>query len=308
MKIQYSVVIPVYNSQRSIESLLIRLTRVMKQMKGSYEIICVDDGSSDGSWGILEKQMAVLGHLRIIRLIRNFGQHRAILCGLRHVRGSYVFTLDDDLQNPPEEIPKLLRKMESGHADVVIGTPMRRKQSFVRNMGSTVFNRLFTVILKKPPDTQMGSMFCIKRSVVDAIGLEKTPNPLLGALVFSHTHNVANVTVIYEKRKYGSSTYSYLTLMAVFYDLVINYSTIPLRAMSIVGFLSFLIGCIGSMVVAVRTLVFQKGLQGWSSIITVLFLFFGLTLMSFSIVGEYLTRILQEVSETKQYVIRQKKF
>lgn len=218
-----SVVVPVYNSESSIAELYYRLEKVLAFIADEYEIIMVDDGSKDNSF----KEMSGLHHsgraLRIIRLEGNYGQQNAIMCGLRHTTGDYAVTIDDDLQNPPEEIPKLLEKLKCGF-DVVYGIPAARKQKGVRNLGTVMTDLFFSIVCRKPWDVRVGSFRVMKRSIVEKIINDQRSFVYITAITLKHTRNIGNAEVLHETRKYGSSNYSLRKLVGLFCRLVINYS------------------------------------------------------------------------------------
>ena len=224
-----SVVIPVYNSESSIGELYCRVDKVLASLASEYEIIMVDDGSKDNSF----KEMSMLHSkeraLRIICLEGNFGQQNAIMCGLRNATGDYVITIDDDLQNPPEEIPKLLEKLESGY-DVVYGIAAARKQSGIRRLGTAMTDLFFNMICSKPKEVRVGSFRGLKRHIVEKIINDFGSFVYITAITLKHTRNIGNVEVLHEVRKYGSSNYSLCKLAGLFYKLVVNYSGLSVES------------------------------------------------------------------------------
>ena len=218
-----SVIIPVYNSESSLAELYERLDCVLASIAGEYEIIMVDDGSRDNSYREMEKLYLKGGALRIIGLEGNFGQQNAIMCGLRHATGDYIVTIDDDLQNPPDEIPKLLEGLAAGY-DVVYGIPTDRKQYGLRNAGTILTDLFFTFICKKPWNVRVGSFRAMKRQIAGKIIAERRHFVYITAITLKHTRNIGNVEVLHEERKYGSSNYSFRKLIGLFCRLAVNYS------------------------------------------------------------------------------------
>jgi undecaprenyl-phosphate 4-deoxy-4-formamido-L-arabinose transferase len=218
-----SIVIPVYNSERSLGELCDRLEKVLACVANEYEIIMVDDGSMDNSFKEMSRLHSTERALRIISLEGNFGQQNAIMCGLRHSTGDYVITIDDDLQNPPEEITKLLEKLETGY-DVVYGIPTVRKQYGVRNLGTIMTDLFFNMICSKPGNVRVGSFRGLKRSIVEKIINDQRSFVYITAITLKYTRNIGNVEVSHEERKYGSSNYSFCKLVKLFYKLFVNYS------------------------------------------------------------------------------------
>jgi glycosyltransferase involved in cell wall biosynthesis len=302
--IDYSVVIPIFNAEKSLPILYSRLIAILSQLNKNFEIIFIDDGSRDKSWEILENIYGNDNNVKIIQLMKNFGQHRALMCGLQYAEGKYVITMDDDLQHPPEEIPKLIRKIQLSRMDAVIGKPISKRHSSFKNMGSIILDKLYTLILKKPKNVRVGSFCILTDKLVSEIRKETTSNPMLNALMFKNTRRIINETVNHHKRKYGKTTYSLSKLLTICYNLIINYSALPLKLVSVIGFLASSLGFVGFIYVFTRAMFGKTSVAGWASTVLLILFFSGLILFSFGIVGEYLIRILQEVGNQEQYKIR----
>jgi polyisoprenyl-phosphate glycosyltransferase len=302
----FSVVIPVYNSERSLNELSKRLIDVFeKEMDAGYEIIFVDDASGDQSWDMLKKIKRSNARITVIRLSRNFGQHCATMCGFNQCRGEYVVTLDDDLQHPPEEIPKLFRKLTETGADVVIGRPGKKRHSIFRNLGSLIVDRAYQKIFNKPPGLYIGSFRIMREWVLKECILNKSPNPMIGGIILQATHNIVNESLAHCKRAYGSSNYSLGKIFKILLDLFINFSTIPLKIVSGCGTVFFIMSVIAGVVIVERKISGLITIPGWASIM-VLFLFFsGVNMIVLGVVGEYLARIIKEITYAKQYLIRE---
>ncbi|MFX1501268.1 MAG: glycosyltransferase family 2 protein [Promethearchaeota archaeon] len=300
-----SVVIPVYNSEQSLEELCERLEKVFEKENMQYEIILVDDCSKDNSWKILKKLKNGNECIKIIRLMKNFGQHNAILCGFNYVNGDYVVTIDDDLQNPPEEIPKLLKKIKNGY-DAVIGCQQRKNDKLYKKLGSRAIRYLNRKIFGKPKNLIISSFRIMKKEVTDEIKLLKSPFPYITGMLLSLTNNIANETVKHDKRKYGTSTYSLSKLIRLSFNLMINYSSWPLKALAVVGFSISIFSFGYAMFVIVEKLTIGVNVPGWTSVIVLLSFFNGLILIMLALIGEYLGRIIIEVSNAPQFVIRKK--
>ena len=220
-----SVVVPVYNSASSIRELCARLKVILNVLAEKYEIILVDDGSKDNSVKQIKEAFADDIAIKLISLEDNFGQQSAIMCGLRHAKGDYIITIDDDLQNPPEEIEALMKEMEKGY-DVVYGIPLVKKHSGTRNFGSSIANLLFDVVCSKPRNVRVSSFRVLKKSIVEAVIEEKSSFVYISAATLKHTKNIGNVIVLHEARKHGSSSYNILKLLKLFYNIYINYSSL----------------------------------------------------------------------------------
>ncbi len=302
---EYSVVVPVYNSETSLGELCQRISDVFRKMEESYEIILVDDSSADNSWQIMKGLKKNDKNIKIIQLMRNFGQHNAVICGFHQVTGKYVITMDDDLQNPPEEIPTLINKIKEGY-DVVIGAQEVKQDSFFKNLSSFFIRYLNTKIFNKPKDLKLSSFRIMTRAVVDETKILKTPYPYISGMILSLTRNLTNVTVRHDKRKYGSSTYNLAKLISLAFNLIVNYSSLPLKFLTFIGIIvSAASFCIGLYFI-LKKLIVGIPVPGWTSVVFLLSFFNGLLLIILSIMGEYLARIINEVSNKQQFVIRDK--
>ena len=302
---EYSVVIPVYNSEASLAELCSRIRGVFERMGMTYEIVLVDDGSIDNSWQVMKTQRKKNGDIKVIQLMRNFGQPNALMCGFHHVSGRYVITMDDDLQNPPEEIPKLIDEMKKGY-DSVIGALEVKQDSAFKKTGSLLIRYLLTRIFDKPKEMKLSSFRIIKRTVTDEIKALNTPYPFITGMLLSITINIGNVTVKHEARKHGRSNYNFAKLIQLAFNLLINYTTLPLRILTMVGILiSTLSFCMGLYFV-IKKLMLNIAVPGWTSLIVLLSFFNGLLLIILSLIGEYLGRIIGEISNKRQFVIKEK--
>ncbi|MNW44171.1 Undecaprenyl-phosphate 4-deoxy-4-formamido-L-arabinose transferase [compost metagenome] len=302
-----SIVIPVYNSSEGLDELYDRITSVLSSINYQYEVILIDDCSKDKSFSKMNELNKKDNRIQIIQLMRNYGQHNAIICGMKFSSGHFVITMDDDLQNPPEEIPNLINEIKKGY-DCVVGTPLLKKHAGYRNFGSYLINRSYQHIFSKPPHIKMSSFRILSRSLVDSIISQNTINPMIDALILKNTNNISNLDVEHDFRKYGSSNYSFKKSYKLAMDILVNYSTIPLQLISWCGFFSAGIGALVVMYVLVGNIFGWISAVGWSSIIALISIFSGLILISFGVVGEYLIRIIGQVSNSQQYSIRNSSF
>lgn len=223
MNRRISVVVPVYNSSRTIEQLVERLSKVFEGLAADFEIIMVDDGSLDNSFSVMEKIYKSRENIKIVKLDGNYGQQNAIICGLAAVEKELAVTIDDDLQYPPEEIEKLLKKLEEGY-EVVYGIPKDKKHSRVRNIGTRMTDLLFRVLYNKPKDIKISSFRIIKADVVKEIVLSKEAFVYISALTFKITRNIANVSVLHNPREIGKSNYNLYKLLRLYLKIFIYYS------------------------------------------------------------------------------------
>lgn len=223
MRKYISVVIPVYNSEASLSELTEGLTKVLKGIAAKYEIVLVDDGSKDDSVQRLKQLKRQQNNLKLICLDGNYGQQNALLCGLRYAKGDFIVTMDDDLQNPPEEIGRLLDKLAEGY-DVVYGIPLQKQHSGMRNAGALMRDLLFRLICGKPAGVKLSSFRAMRRSVAEKVTEETSSFVYLSALILRYTKHIGNVWVVHHPRQYGSSNYSYAKLARLFFQLLLNYS------------------------------------------------------------------------------------
>jgi len=223
MNLDISVVIPVYNSANSLDKLYRRLSSSLRELCPVYEIILVDDGSTDASYKEMCRLHQQDTRVKAISLKRNYGQQNALMCGLSYSKGQIAITMDDDLQNPPEEIEKLVKKLEEGY-DVVYGIPVKKKHSFYRNLGAVMRDCLFNIICNKPGSIRLSSFRAMKKSLVGEILKDRTAFVYISAITFRYSVKAANVCVKHDDRIYNSSGYTPARLAKLFFMLMVYYS------------------------------------------------------------------------------------
>lgn len=299
-----SVVVPVFCSAVLLPSLLQRLTKALDDEGRPWDVVLVDDASPDGSYEVLQQLRAGDSRLRIVQLARNHGQQQATLCGLNYARGSEVITIDDDLQNPPEEIHALLAKLREGHA-AVIGRITDKRHGWWRNAGSRAHQYLAERIIGKPPDLYLSSFRALSRVAVDRLVRYKGAHPHISALLLKSVpaSAIVNVDVSHAPRPVGQSTYSLRKLLKTASFLLINHSYIPLRFMIGWGFILSLLSVLFAGYVVVRVLFFGQALPGWPSLSVLVSFLCGNILMALGVVGEYLGRLVEEQSMSEQFAV-----
>jgi len=272
-------------------------------IKLSYEIIFIDDASPDDSWKVLNQiRKKDSEHVKIIRLTRNFGQHNALMCGFAHVKGDYVVTLDDDLQNPPEEITKLLKKIEEGYA-VVYGEYVLKKHSTYRNVGSSLVQYLYKKIFDVPGN--LTSFRIIRKQVIKGL-LEYTKNyTFIDGLIAWQTRNIGYVSVSHIERKKGTSGYTISKLIILSVNMLTNFSIFPLQLATIVGFIMSLLGLVMTLFIIFKKLFYGIPVTGFASTIVTITIFSGTQLITIGLIGEYIGRIHLNVNNKPQYRIRE---
>ena len=301
-----SLVIPVYNEEGNLTQLMDRIRPVMASMGRPYEVVFVDDGSRDRSLEILEG-FAQSSEVRVVELTRNYGQHAAILAGFSIVRGDIVVTLDADLQNPPEEIPRLIATMEEGGFDVVGSIRRGRKDSFFRIIPSKIVN----MVARKITGVQMTDWGCMlrayRRAVVERMSACHEHATFIPALATHFGKRVTEIEVAHEERHGGKSNYPLRKLINLQFDLVASFSDIPIKLIMYGGVAMAALGVAFGTVLAVARLVYGAlwAAQGVFTLFAILFAFVGLQFFALGLIGEYIGRIYREVRKRPEYVIEQ---
>lgn len=300
---EYSAIIPVFNSRSFVGETIDACLRFFDQQGVSHELVLVDDGSRDGSWDVLTARAAACPQIVAIRLLRNYGQHTAVYCGLEHSRGRWVITLDDDLQHPPEEIAHLLaRRHES---DAIFGRFGRKQHSLVRRLGSELINRLNHYIFGQPRGLVVSSFRLLRREVVDRILSYRVREPYINGLVVLCAEHPTNVTVQHLPSKRGQSGYDRTKLLALVARILFNYSSFPLRMVSFAGILVALASLLLSVYFAARALLVGNRVPGWASLAVLVSFFNGVSLLLLGMLGEYLVRTLDQVRGAAPYEVAQ---
>lgn len=299
-----SVVVPVFRSAALLPALAERLKSVLEAQAQPWEVIMVDDASPDETYLVMRQLRARDPRVRIVQLARNHGQQHATLCGLNYARGEEVVTIDDDLQNPPEEIARLLAKLREGHA-AVIGRITDKQHGWWRNAGSRAHQYFAQRILGKPPGLYLSSFRALSRRAVDRVVRYKGAHPHISALLLKALppEAIVNLDVRHDAREVGASTYSVRKLLKTASFLLINHSYIPLRFMTGWGFLLSLLSLLFAALVVVRVLFYGAAVQGWPSLAVLVAFLSGNILMALGIVGEYLGRLVEEFSVSEQFAI-----
>ena len=299
-----SVVVPVYNEEGNLPELIQRLTAVMDALGRSYELVFVDDGSRDRSLEILEAAARErAGRMRVLELARNFGQHQAILAAFENVTGDVVVTLDADLQNPPEEIPKLLAKFDEGY-DVVGGVRQNRQDSFLRKAASRLVNRATTLITRMRL-TDFGCMLrAYSREVVEEINRCDEASTFIPALGQSFARRPTEVPVAHAARRHGESNYSLYRLIRLNFDLMTGFSLVPLQVFGLMGMAVAVGGVAFGLFLFVRRLIVGAEVEGVFTLFAILFTLLGIAMAGLGLVGEYVGRIYLQVRGRPRFRVR----
>jgi len=299
-----SVVIPVYNEELGLPRLFERLLPVMEGMKRDYEIILVDDGSFDKSLEILRSHASE--KVIVVELSRNYGQHSAVFAGFETSTGEIIVTLDADLQNPPEEIPRLVDVMEQGKYEVVGTVRIMRQDTLFRKTASKIIN----AVTRKITGVHLRDWGCMlrayRRHVVEYMVSSHEHSTFIPALATSFAKDIAEIDVRHEERFAGETKYSLSKLISLQFDLVTSFSDFPLKALLYSGLVLAFLGIGFGTFLAVARLAFGAGwaAQGIFTLFAVLFFFIGAQVLAFGIMGEYVGRIYKEVKQRPPYTIR----
>ncbi len=304
----YSVVVPVYNSEHTLEELYERLKNTFEHtLHENFELILVDDSSRDHSFEIMQKLRNQDHRVKIVQMARNFGQHPALLCGFSFVKGDFVITMDDDLQHQPEELPKMIRVMnDRPDVDVILASYEGRQHNAVRRFGSKVSIWATSKMLGKDPSLEITSYRLMRRFIVEALLKDHTHLPQIGNLLVQSSNRIINVPVKHAARAYGHSGYSFRRLVKDLIFDITTHTAFPLIVVRDIGIAGFFITIILLFYYLIRYLAFGSSVEGWTSLMLIVLGGFSLTLFSLGIIGMYLMNILDEAKKMPHYVIRQK--
>jgi len=298
---ELSVIIPVFNSEKSIKKLVLELINTLKDI--DFEVILVNDGSKDQSEKIGEGLAEEFKQVTFISLRRNFGEHNAVMCGLNYSSGLYSVIVDDDFQNPPEEIIKLLGEIRKGY-DVVYSKYKIKKHGFFRNLGSKFNDFVANHLLEKPRHLYLSSFKIIHRDVVQEIIKYKGPFPYIDGLVLRTTDNITSIYVDHSDRMEGRSNYNLKKLVLLYLNMFVNFSIIPLRIFTLSGVIVFLIGVILSVFFIVRRLLHPEFPAGWTSVALVVVTLSAFQIIFLGLIGEYLGKQYLDQNNTPQWTIK----
>jgi glycosyltransferase involved in cell wall biosynthesis len=298
-----SIVIPVYNAASSLQVLLERLERSLRDTGHRFEVILVNDGSRDDSWSLIQAEAVRRSWLVGIDLSRNFGQHNALLCGIRAAHHEAIVTMDDDLQNPPEEIPRLLELLATGR-DVVYGFPEQGQHGFWRDMASQTTKIVLGGVLGASTARQVCGFRAFRTELRSAFDDFGGPSVNIDVLLTWATTKFGALTVRHEPRQFGASNYTFRKLAAHAVNMLTGFSTVPLQIASILGFALTLFGCFLLIVVIARYVIQGVMVPGFTFLASVIVIFSGAQLFTLGVIGEYLARMHFRIMRQPSYSIR----
>jgi undecaprenyl-phosphate 4-deoxy-4-formamido-L-arabinose transferase len=298
-----SVVIPVYKGAESLPELIDELARVLPALTDRYEVILVDDGSPDRSWQVIEELAARHPWVRGITLMRNYGQHNALLCGIRSARHDVIITMDDDLQHPPDQIPTLLAAL-TDQVDVVYGAPEHERHGLLRDLASQITKLVLQSSMGVQIAREVSAFRAFRTILRDAFATYTNPYVSIDVLLTWGTRRFAAVRVPHAQRKYGQSNYTLRKLITHALNMITGFSTLPLQIASLLGFALAIFGVFVLVYVVGRALILGVVVPGFAFLASVIAIFSGAQLFALGIIGEYLARIHSRAMERPVYTIR----
>lgn len=302
-----SIVIPVYNSEAILDELIKQITFEIRKKINLFEdqeIILVNDNSIDNSWKkikeIATKQKNVIG----INLTKNFGQHNALMAGIKNSRGDFLITMDDDLQHSPNYIIEIINKLNQGF-DVCYTKYEKNKYSYLKKLGSAINDKVANIVLDKPKNIYLSSYRGIKRNVINELKKFDSPYVYLDGIILNVTNNIGSIYIQHNERLKGNSGYSFNKLFSLWLKVFTNSSIFPLRMASVSGFIITLISLFFAVLLIIFKINNPETPQGWTSIATFIFFFSGVQLLALGIIGEYIGRIFINLNQKPQYIIKE---
>ena len=302
-----SFVIPCYRSEHTLEHVVTEIREKMQELtkQYAYEIILVNDCSPDGTLAVIRRLCQEDPFIRGISFARNFGQHAALMAGLRQAAGDYVVCLDDDGQTPADEVDKLLEKLEEGF-DAVYAKYEHKQHSLFRNLGSKVNELMTRVMLNKPKELYVSSYFAVRRFVVEDMVRYENSYPYVIGLVLRTTKNITNVVVQHREREEGRSGYTLKKLLGLWFNGFTAFSVKPLRIATAVGVFSACAGFLYGIYTIIKRLINPAVPMGFSALMAALVFFGGMIMIMLGLIGEYIGRIYISMNNSPQYVIRER--
>jgi glycosyltransferase involved in cell wall biosynthesis len=297
-----SVVTPVYNGGASIAELCRRLGEVLPRLAAQYEIILVNDDSRDQSWQIISELCSSSSNVRGVNLMRNYGQHNALLCGIRAAQYDVIVTMDDDLQHPPEEIPRLLEQLEQ-RFDVVYGTPKAEQHGFLRALASRITRLALSMAIGWELAKNVSAFRVFRTRLRDAFAEYQSPFVSIDVLLTWATTRIGAITVGFQPRRSGVSTYTFKRLLRHALDMMTGFSTLPLQLASLIGFSCTLLGIAVFLYVVVRYCL-EGSVPGFPFLASIIAIFSGAQLFALGVIGEYLARMHFRTMNQPPYAIR----
>ena len=299
-----SIVIPCYYSEKTLAEEIDMIIEEFDNNEGyECELVLVNDGSTDGTFESIRSLAEKYGNIKGINLMRNFGQHNALMAALQYTSGDYVLGMDDDMQTHPSQMFKLIHRIEEGF-DMVYGVYPVRKNSPIKNFTSWINKKTSRIMLDRPKEIESSNFWIITKAVRDEVIKFDTFNPYVDAIFYRVTRNIGMVEIEHFKREHGHSGYTFKKLLKLWLAYW-NFSVAPLRMAFFVGTFSFFAGILFTIYIIINKILSPDLPVGWSSTMCVMALLFGVVLMVLGVVGEYLGKIILILNKTPQYIVRE---
>jgi glycosyltransferase involved in cell wall biosynthesis len=299
-KFRYSVVIPVFNSEQLVGTTIDRVVQVFTDQGLDHEVILVNDGSSDRSWDVIAEKARTTPNVIALDLLKNYGQHHANLAGLRAASGDYVITMDDDLQNPPDQALLLIEEAMTGK-DVVFGEFEHKQAAGYRRLGSKLIAAINRRIFGQPADLVVSNFRILRRDVVDRICASRTAHPYLTGQALMYSSRRSHVRVRHDQRPIGSSNYSLGRILRLVLTILFTYSSYPLRFGALLGFAMSFVSMVLGAFYLLSGVLGNTDVEGWTTLVVLVSVFNGFTIALLSMLGEYVVRTLDAVSNHESY-------
>ena len=302
-----SIVVPVYRSEEILKELHRRVVTAIAPLDPGFELILVEDCGGDRSWDVIQELVQADDRVKAIRLSRNYGQHNALLCGIRAATGDVIVTIDDDLQNPPEEIIKLLKKLDEGF-DVVYGTPLAETHGFLRDQASRMTKLALQSAMGAETASKVSAFRAFRTRLRDAFANYRSPTVNIDVLLTWGSSLFSSVTVRQDKRVAGESGYTLRKLIVHAVNMMTGFSTLPLQMASIVGFFFGTLGFLLLFYLVIRYLLYGTSVPGFTFLASIIAIFSGVQLFALGIFGEYLSRMHFRSMDRPPYSVQQSTF
>lgn len=304
--VDLSIVIPCYNSEENIQTVINDIDRVFQSTNTDYEIIAVNDVSKDNTFELLQKIAAHRGDITVINLAKNCGQHAALLAGFHYAHGNYIATCEDDGQTEISVLPQMLQMLQEGYDIVAPKYTQRegRNGMMLRKIGTWMAIKMEEVMIEIPENVALPIFFVAQRYIIEEVIKYDQPYPYITGLLLRTTHNVGNIDAVQKERLAGNSGYTLKKLFNLWLNGFTSFSILPLRITSVLGIAIFIFGTLLALILCLRKIIWGGVVPGYTSIIAVLLLLGGINLLMLGIIGEYIGRIFMSINHTPQYVVK----
>jgi len=300
--LKLSVVVPVYNSEQCLGALVEKISEALHEKGISYEVVLVNDGSNDHSWGKISELSKRFEQINGINLRKNFGQDNAIMAGLINSQGEIIVIMDDDLQHDPCDLIPLMRKVEEGY-DVCYASFAIKKQSWFKNYGSWFNGKVAEIVLKKPREIYLSPYKAINRKIVDEINKYDGPYPYIDGLIFNFTQNITQIMAQHHQRFAGKGNFNLIKSLSIWSRLAISFSIAPLRIATFIGFIIASVSFMLALLFIIQYVLGEPAPSGWASMIVVVLFLGGIQLLILGVMGEYIGRLALYNNKKPQFSI-----